>query len=62
MKMTTSLAVALENIVIKNYDNWNTYDDITKYNIFVTYAVGMSIIMKASFAKKVFTIFKIHRS
>ena len=36
----------------KNYDNWNTYDDITKYNIFVTYAVGMSIIMKASFAKK----------
>ena len=38
----------------KNYDNWNTYDDITKYNIFVTYAVGMSIIMKASFAKSLY--------
>lgn len=35
----------------KNYDNWNTYDDITKYNIFVTYAVGMSIVMKTKFAK-----------
>lgn len=37
----------------KNYDNWNTYDDITKYNIFVTYAVGMSIVMNGKFARSI---------
>lgn len=36
----------------KNYDNWITFDDITKYNIFVTYAVGMSIVLKGEYAKK----------
>lgn len=37
----------------KNYDNWSTYDDITKYNIFVTYAVGMSIVMDGDFARSI---------
>lgn len=35
----------------KNYDTWNTNDDITKYNIFVTHAVGMSIVMDGPFAR-----------
>ena len=37
----------------KNYDIWNTYDDITKYNIFVTHAVGMSILMDGNFARSI---------
>lgn len=37
----------------KNYDNWNTYDDITKYNLFVTFAVGMSIVMSGDFARSI---------
>ncbi|MDF9824994.1 glycosyltransferase involved in cell wall biosynthesis [Breznakia sp. PF5-3] len=35
----------------KNYDSWQTYDDIAKYNIFVTYAVGMSIVARGDFAR-----------
>ena len=42
----------------KNYDNWNTYDDITKYNLFITYAVGMSIVMSGDFARSTLPLSK----
>lgn len=67
MKKTNTLLVATDRQIIdqndnvicdsvrkdskKNYDVWNTYDDITKYNIFVTYAVGMSIVMNGHFVR-----------
>ncbi|MFR2767122.1 MAG: hypothetical protein ACLTAI_01495 [Thomasclavelia sp.] len=28
----------------KNYDSWHSFDDIAKYNLFITFAVGMSIV------------------
>lgn len=34
-------------------NSWNTFDDIGKYNFFVTYAVGMSIVMKGEFVRSV---------
>ena len=43
----------------KNYDNWITYDDITKYNIFCYLCSRNEYYNeKLAFAKKVFTIFK----
>lgn len=36
----------------KNYDVWETGDDIVKYNIFVTFAVGMSMVLDGRFARK----------
>lgn len=52
MKTIILLVVVYENSK-KNYDNWNTYD-ITKYNLFITYAVGMSILMMAILLDQLF--------
>lgn len=37
----------------KPENSWNTYDDIGKYNFFVTYAVGMSMVMRGDFVRSV---------
>ena len=37
----------------KNYESWHTGDDIVKYNIFTTYAVGMCIVMDGEFARSI---------
>lgn len=42
----------------KNYESWETGDDIVKYNIFVTYAVGMCIVMNGDFARTITPISK----
>lgn len=40
----------------KNYESWHTGDDIVKYNIFTTYAVGMCIVMDGEFARSIIPI------
>lgn len=35
----------------KPENTWNTYDDIGKYNFFVTYAIGMTLVMCGDFAR-----------
>lgn len=37
----------------KNYDSWETGDDITKYNLVITYAVGMSMVLDGDFARSI---------
>ena len=40
----------------KNYESWHTGDDIVKYNIFTTYAVGMCMVMDGKFARSILPI------
>lgn len=40
----------------KNYESWHTGDDIVKYNIFVTYAVGMCMVLRADLARRMLPI------
>lgn len=35
----------------KIQENWHTGDDIAKYNLFITFAVGMVIVMKGEYAR-----------
>lgn len=35
----------------KNYETWNTYEDIGKYNFFTTYTVGMTMVIEGKFAR-----------
>lgn len=35
----------------KNYDNWHSFDDITKYTSIICYAVGMSMVMDGKFLR-----------
>lgn len=37
----------------KIYESWYTGDSIAKYNVFVTFAVGMSLVARGDFARKV---------
>lgn len=36
----------------KNYENWHTGDDICKYDLFICFAPGMSIVVNGPFARK----------
>lgn len=67
LEKSGSLAVASDRMIIdendrvtcksvrevskKNYDCWKTGDDICKYNLIVTYAVGMSIVANGKFSR-----------
>lgn len=42
----------------KPWDTWESGDDIGKYNLFITYAVGMSIVLNADFARRMIPISK----
>lgn len=35
----------------KPYDNWKTGDDIAKYNLIITYSVGMALVLDGDFAR-----------
>ena len=37
----------------KNYESWNSGDDIGKYNLFVTFAVGMSIVADGQYTRSI---------
>lgn len=37
----------------KNYESWNSGDDISKYNLFVTFAVGMSIVADGPYTRSI---------
>ncbi len=72
LKQDGSLAVASERQIIdendnivwekvrdhshKNYDSWHSFDDIAKYNLFITFAVGMSIVACGDFARSTLPI------
>lgn len=44
---------SVRNVSNKNYDSWNSGDDIAKYNVFITFAVGMSIVADGTFARSI---------
>ena len=72
LRRDKSLAVASERQIIdendniiwkkvrdhshKNYDSWHSFDDIAKYNLFITFAVGMSIVACGDFARSTLPI------
>lgn len=35
----------------KNYDTWNSYDDIGKYNFFATHTIGMCMVVQGEFVR-----------
>lgn len=37
----------------KNYDNWHSYDDITKYTSVICYAAGMSIVIDGDLVRSI---------
>ncbi|MDD8048025.1 MAG: glycosyltransferase [Thomasclavelia sp.] len=42
---------ARKNDIAKNYNRWKTGDDIAKYNLFVTYAIGNCLVADGDFAR-----------
>lgn len=40
----------------KPWDSWKSGDDIGKYNLFITYAVGMSMVLQGDFARRMLPI------
>lgn len=72
LRRDKSLAVASERQIIdendniiwkkvrdyshKNYDSWHSFDDIAKYNLFITFAVGMSIVACGDFTRSTLPI------
>ncbi len=68
LKASGSLLVATDRMIIdaqdeiicpsvravshKQYDSWHTGEDICKYNMFICYAVGMSIVISGEIARK----------
>ncbi|MEJ8738345.1 glycosyltransferase [Erysipelotrichaceae bacterium HCN-30851] len=67
LEKSGSLAVATDRMIIdehdnilntsvravsnKPYDSWKSFDDICKYNIFISYAVGMSMVVNGNLAR-----------
>lgn len=42
---------SVRKVSSKPYENWKTFDDIGKYNIFITYAVGMCMVINGELAR-----------
>ncbi|MBP3853222.1 MAG: glycosyltransferase, partial [Erysipelotrichaceae bacterium] len=42
---------SVKNTSTKYYDTWNSGDDICKYDLFVCFAVGMSMVVNGAFAR-----------
>lgn len=69
LKLEDALVVASDRIIIdendnitcdsvrkhsnKNYESWQTGDDICKYNLFITYAVGMCLVARGNYAREI---------
>lgn len=47
------IAESARSLSKKPWDNWKSGDDIGKYNLFITYAVGMSIVLNGDFGRNI---------